>query len=73
MSIGRSVLKAVHNECTKEKPMIDHDNLEDFRDAELYDLQHEGYYDEYPLTEQWARWYASCPERHTISPRPPTH
>ena len=53
--------------------MIDHDNLEDFRDAELYDLQHEGYYDEYPLTEQWARWYASCPERHTISPRPPTH
>src|SRR5260370_34568473 len=39
----------------KEKPMIDHDNLEDFRDAEIYDLQDEGYYDDYPLTEQWAR------------------
>lgn len=35
--------------------MIDHDNLEDFRDGELYDLQDEGYYDDYPLTEQWAR------------------
>jgi SAM-dependent methyltransferase len=39
----------------REKPMIDHDNLEDFRDAETYDLQDEGYYDDYPLTEQWAR------------------
>ncbi|MGH2482269.1 MAG: class I SAM-dependent methyltransferase [Ktedonobacteraceae bacterium] len=35
--------------------MIDHDNLEDFRDAQTYDLQDEGYYDDYPLTEQWAR------------------
>ncbi len=35
--------------------MIDHDNLEDFRDAELYDLRDEGYYDDYPLIEQWAR------------------
>ena len=35
--------------------MIDHDNLEDFRDAQLYDLQDEGYDDDYPLTEQWAR------------------
>lgn len=35
--------------------MIDHDNLEDFRDAELYDLRDAGYYDDYPLTEQWAR------------------
>lgn len=35
--------------------MIDHDNLEDFRDPQLYDLQDEGYYDDYPLTEQWAR------------------
>ena len=51
--------------------MIDHDNLEDVRDAELYDLQHKGNYDEYPLTEQWARadmnaapcatWSAPCP------------
>ncbi len=35
--------------------MIDHDNLEDFRDPKLYDLVDEGYYDDYPLTEQWAR------------------
>ncbi|GCF11852.1 class I SAM-dependent methyltransferase [Dictyobacter arantiisoli] len=35
--------------------MIDHNNLEDFRDAQIYDLQDEGYYDDYPLTEQWAR------------------
>jgi len=35
--------------------MIDHDNLEDFRDAQIYDLQDEGYYDDYPLTERWAR------------------
>jgi ubiquinone/menaquinone biosynthesis C-methylase UbiE len=34
--------------------MIDHDNLEDFRDAQIYDLQDEGYYDDYPLIEQWA-------------------
>ncbi len=34
--------------------MIDHDNLEDFRDPQIYDLQDEGYYDDYPLTEQWA-------------------
>jgi SAM-dependent methyltransferase len=35
--------------------MIDHDNLEEFRDPQLYDLQDEGYDDDYPLTEQWAR------------------
>jgi len=35
--------------------MIDHDNLEDFRDAEIYDLQDEGYEDDYPLTLQWAQ------------------
>lgn len=35
--------------------MIDHDNLEEFRDAATYDLVDEGYYDDYPLTEQWAR------------------
>ncbi|HEX4204202.1 MAG TPA: class I SAM-dependent methyltransferase [Ktedonobacteraceae bacterium] len=34
---------------------IDHDNLEEFRDPQTYDLQDEGYYDDYPLTEQWAR------------------
>lgn len=35
--------------------MIEHDNLEDFRDGELYDLQDEGYYDDYPLTRLWAQ------------------
>jgi SAM-dependent methyltransferase len=35
--------------------MIDHDNLEEFRDPQTYDLIDEGYYDDYPLTEQWAR------------------
>src|SRR5579884_1316333 len=35
--------------------MIDHDNLEGFRDPQIYDIQDEGYYDDYPLTEQWAR------------------
>jgi SAM-dependent methyltransferase len=35
--------------------MIDHDNLEGFRDPQIYDLQDEGYYEDYPLTEQWAR------------------
>jgi SAM-dependent methyltransferase len=39
----------------KETLMIDHDNLEDFRDPQIYDLVDEGYYDDYPLTEQWAR------------------
>ncbi len=35
--------------------MIDHDNLEDFRDPQIYDLEDKGYYDYYPSTEQWAR------------------
>ena len=35
--------------------MIDHDNLEEFRDAQIYDLQDEGYEDDYALTVQWAR------------------
>jgi 2-polyprenyl-3-methyl-5-hydroxy-6-metoxy-1,4-benzoquinol methylase len=35
--------------------MIDHDNLEDFGDPQIYDLQDEGYADDNPLTEQWAR------------------
>jgi 2-polyprenyl-3-methyl-5-hydroxy-6-metoxy-1,4-benzoquinol methylase len=34
--------------------MIDHDNLEEFRDAEIYDLVDEGYEDDYALTAQWA-------------------
>src|SRR5436853_6997544 len=35
--------------------MIDHDNLEEFRDPQIYDLQDAGYQEDYPLTEQWAR------------------
>ena len=35
--------------------MIDHDNLEEFRDAQIYDLQDEGYEDDYALTAQWTR------------------
>src|SRR2546423_10599507 len=35
--------------------MIDHDNLEEFRDPQTYDLEDEGYDDDWPLTEQWAR------------------
>ena len=35
--------------------MIDHDNLEEFRDPQTYDLVDEGYYEDYTLTEQWAR------------------
>ena len=35
--------------------MIDHDNLEEFRDPQTYDLKDEGYFEDYPLTEQWPR------------------
>ena len=35
--------------------MIDYDSLEEFRDPQTYDLVDEGYYEDYPLTEQWAR------------------
>lgn len=35
--------------------MLEHDNLEEFRDPETFDLEDEGYYDDFPLTEQWAR------------------
>jgi hypothetical protein len=35
--------------------MIDYDPLEGFRDPETYDLEEEGYDEDYPLTEQWAR------------------
>src|SRR5579859_1653893 len=51
LSIDCSVLNAVH----KGTLMIDHDNLEEFRDAQMYDLQDEGYEDDYALTTQWAR------------------
>src|SRR5438132_7485307 len=53
--IDRSVLNPVPHERTKGTLMIDHDNLEEFRDPQTYDLQDEGYYEDYPLTEQWAR------------------
>ncbi|SRR5579875_1297896 len=35
--------------------MIDHDNLEEFRDAQRYDFVDAGYTDDRPLVEQWAR------------------
>jgi SAM-dependent methyltransferase len=35
--------------------MIDHDNLEEFRDPQTYDLVDGGYDEDCPLTEQWAR------------------
>ena len=35
--------------------MIDHDNLEEFRDPQTYDLEDNGYDEDWPLTEQWAR------------------
>ena len=35
--------------------MIDHDNLEEFRDPENFDREDEGYERDWPLTEQWAR------------------
>jgi SAM-dependent methyltransferase len=35
--------------------MIDHDNLEEFRDPETYDLVDAGYADDRQLIEQWAR------------------
>src|SRR5213082_2106812 len=35
--------------------MIDHDNLEEFRDPQTYDLEDEGYDDDLAITEQWAR------------------
>src|SRR6266699_2299666 len=43
------------HERTKVTVMIDHDNLEEFRDPQTYDLEDEGYDEDYPLTEQWAR------------------
>jgi hypothetical protein len=35
--------------------MIEYDSLEEFRDPQTYDLVDEGYYDDWPLTEQWPR------------------
>src|SRR6266702_5992089 len=35
--------------------MIYNDNLEEVRDQQIYDLEDEGYDDDWPLTEQWAR------------------
>src|SRR5690349_9567528 len=43
------------NERAKGTLMIDYDPFEEFRDPQTYDLEDEGYYDDYPLTEQWAR------------------
>lgn len=35
--------------------MLDHDNLEEFRDPQTYDLVDAGYDEDRPLVEQWAR------------------
>jgi 2-polyprenyl-3-methyl-5-hydroxy-6-metoxy-1,4-benzoquinol methylase len=35
--------------------LIDHDNLEDFRDPETYDVEDNGYDADRPLIEQWAQ------------------
>ena len=44
-----------NHERVKGTVMIDHDNLEEFRDPQTYDLEDGGYDEDYPLTEQWAR------------------
>src|SRR3989441_5474268 len=54
LAYGRMQMVVV-NERAKGTLMIDHDNLEEFRDAQTYDLEDEGYDEDYPLTEQWAR------------------
>ena len=51
----RPVLNAVQMSARKKIWMIDHDNLEEFRDPQTYDLQDEGYEADYALTERWAR------------------
>jgi hypothetical protein len=35
--------------------MIDYDPFEEFRDPQTYDLEDEGYDEDWPLTEQWVR------------------
>ncbi len=50
-----AVNSVTNHERAKRIVMIDHDNLEEFRDPQIYDLQDEGYEEDYPLTEQWAR------------------
>jgi 2-polyprenyl-3-methyl-5-hydroxy-6-metoxy-1,4-benzoquinol methylase len=35
--------------------MIDHDNLEEFRNPHTFDLEDEGYEEDWQLAEQWAR------------------
>src|SRR5262249_21467522 len=39
----------------KEHLMLDHDNLEEFRDPQAYDVEDAGYDEDRPLVEQWAR------------------
>src|SRR5262245_53560418 len=39
----------------KEHLMLDHDNLEEFRDPQAYDVEYAGYDEDRPLVEQWAR------------------
>jgi 2-polyprenyl-3-methyl-5-hydroxy-6-metoxy-1,4-benzoquinol methylase len=35
--------------------MIDYDSLEEFRDPQTFDLEDNGYDEDWPLTEPWAR------------------
>ncbi len=44
-----------YNERAKGTVMIDYDPLEGYHDAQGYDLEEEGYDEDCPLTEQWAR------------------
>jgi 2-polyprenyl-3-methyl-5-hydroxy-6-metoxy-1,4-benzoquinol methylase len=38
-----------------DKLKLEHDNSEEFRDPQTFDLEDAGYYDDCPLIEQWAR------------------
>jgi 2-polyprenyl-3-methyl-5-hydroxy-6-metoxy-1,4-benzoquinol methylase len=35
--------------------MIDHDNLEEFRDPQTYDLECDAFNEDFPFVDQWAR------------------
>ena len=48
--------------------MIDHDNLDDFRDPQMYDVTDAGYYDDYPLIVQWGIWPVELDARPCAGP-----
>src|SRR3954453_11293584 len=43
------------NERVKGTLMIDHDNLEEFRDPQTYDLECDAFVEDWPFVAQWAR------------------